>query len=127
VRNGGRTALRGSSALDGKRRAALVLSLKGETTAAGAVRRHGLKVAEVEEWRERFLLVLAATSFTSCRFPHVVMRAGSAPRCGPSLPFLALFTLLGEDHTASASLNLWPAYLSRLGQAASRTNQSGSG
>ncbi|HEY6386759.1 MAG TPA: transposase [Candidatus Acidoferrum sp.] len=39
-----------------KRRAALVLSLlKGETTAADAARRHGLKVAEVEEWRERFL------------------------------------------------------------------------
>ena len=40
-----------------KRRAALVISLlKGETTAAEAARRHGLKVAEVEEWRERFLL-----------------------------------------------------------------------
>ena len=40
-----------------KRRAALVLSLlKGETTAVEAARRHGLKVAEVEEWRERFLL-----------------------------------------------------------------------
>jgi transposase-like protein len=40
-----------------KRRAALVLSvLRGETTAAEAVRRHGLKVAEVEEWRERFLV-----------------------------------------------------------------------
>jgi hypothetical protein len=39
------------------RRSALVLSLlKGETTAADAARRHGLKVAEVEEWRERFLL-----------------------------------------------------------------------
>ena len=39
-----------------KRRAALVLSLlRGETTAADAARRHGLKVAEVE-WRERFLL-----------------------------------------------------------------------
>jgi transposase-like protein len=39
------------------RRAALVLSLlKGETTVADAARRHGLKVAEVEEWRERFLL-----------------------------------------------------------------------
>jgi hypothetical protein len=38
------------------RRAALVLSLlKGETTAAEAARRHGLKVAEVEDWRERFL------------------------------------------------------------------------
>jgi transposase-like protein len=40
-----------------KRRAALVISvLRGETTAAEAARRHGLKVAEVEEWRERFLL-----------------------------------------------------------------------
>jgi transposase-like protein len=40
-----------------KRRAALVISLlKGETTVAEAARRHGLKVAEVEEWRDRFLL-----------------------------------------------------------------------
>jgi transposase-like protein len=40
-----------------KRRAALVMSLlKGETTVAEAARRHGLKVAEVEDWRERFLL-----------------------------------------------------------------------
>ena len=40
-----------------KRRAALVLSLlKGETTVAEAARRHGLKVAEVEDWRDRFLL-----------------------------------------------------------------------
>jgi transposase-like protein len=40
-----------------KRRAALVISLlKGETTAAEAARRHGLKLAEVEDWRERFLL-----------------------------------------------------------------------
>ena len=40
-----------------KRRAALVISLlKGETTAAEAARRHGLRVAEVEEWRDRFLL-----------------------------------------------------------------------
>ena len=30
--------------------------LKGETTAAEAARRHGLKVAEVEDWRDRFLL-----------------------------------------------------------------------
>ncbi len=30
--------------------------LKGETTVAEAARRHGLKVAEVEEWRDRFLL-----------------------------------------------------------------------
>jgi hypothetical protein len=40
-----------------KRRSALVISLlKGETTVAEAARRHGLKVAEVEEGRERFLL-----------------------------------------------------------------------
>jgi hypothetical protein len=40
-----------------KRRAAPVISLlKGETTAAEAARRHGLKMAEVEEWRDRFLL-----------------------------------------------------------------------
>jgi transposase-like protein len=39
-----------------KRRVALVLSiLKGETSVAEAARRHGLKVAEVEDWRDRFL------------------------------------------------------------------------
>jgi transposase-like protein len=39
-----------------KRRAALVLSiLKGETSVAEAARRHALTVAEVEDWRERFL------------------------------------------------------------------------
>jgi len=40
-----------------KRRAALVLNvLKGETTIAEAARRHGLTGAEIEQWRERFLL-----------------------------------------------------------------------
>jgi transposase-like protein len=40
-----------------KRRATLVFSiLKGETSVAEAARRHGLTVAEVEDWRDRFLL-----------------------------------------------------------------------
>jgi len=40
-----------------KWRASLVLSiLKGETSAQAAARKHGLTVAEVEEWRDRFLL-----------------------------------------------------------------------
>lgn len=40
-----------------KRRAALVLSIvKGETSAPEAARKHGLTVAEVESWKERFLL-----------------------------------------------------------------------
>lgn len=39
-----------------KRRAALVLSiLRGETSAQEAARKHGLRVAEIEAWRERFL------------------------------------------------------------------------
>ena len=39
-----------------KRRSALVLEiLRGEISSAEAARRHGLTVAEVEEWRERFL------------------------------------------------------------------------
>src|SRR5262249_2324977 len=39
-----------------KRRVALVLSiLRGETSVAEAARKHGLTVAEVEEWQERFL------------------------------------------------------------------------
>ncbi len=40
-----------------KRRAALILSiLKGETSVAEAARKHGLTVAEVEDWQERVLL-----------------------------------------------------------------------
>jgi len=40
-----------------KRRVALVVSIiKGETSVAAAARKHGLTVAEVEEWRDRFLL-----------------------------------------------------------------------
>jgi transposase-like protein len=40
-----------------KRRSALVLTiLKGETSVREAARPHGLKVAEVEDWRDKFLL-----------------------------------------------------------------------
>ncbi len=40
-----------------KRRVALVVSiLKGETSVAEAARKHALTVAEVEDWRDRFLL-----------------------------------------------------------------------
>ncbi len=40
-----------------KRKAALVLSiLRGETSIQEAARKHGLTVAEVEDWKERFLL-----------------------------------------------------------------------
>ena len=40
-----------------KRKAALVLSImKGETSIAEAARKHGLTVAEVEGWRDRFVL-----------------------------------------------------------------------
>jgi transposase-like protein len=39
-----------------KRRSALVLEiLRGDTTAAEAARKHGLTVAEVDDWKERFL------------------------------------------------------------------------
>jgi transposase-like protein len=39
-----------------KRRTALVLQiLQGETSAQEAARKHGLTVAEVEDWKERFL------------------------------------------------------------------------
>ena len=39
-----------------KRRAALVLTiLRGETSVAQAARQHALTVAEIEEWKERFL------------------------------------------------------------------------
>ena len=40
-----------------KRKAALVLSvIKGETSIAESARKHGLTVAEVEEWKDRFVL-----------------------------------------------------------------------
>ncbi len=40
-----------------KRRVALVVSiLKGETSVQQAARKHGLTVAEIEDWQERFLL-----------------------------------------------------------------------
>jgi transposase-like protein len=40
-----------------KRRAALVLAiLKGETTAVEAARKHDLTVADIESWRDTFLL-----------------------------------------------------------------------
>ena len=46
----------GSKRWTAKRRAALVLAiLRGETSVAEAARQQGLTVAEVEEWRERFL------------------------------------------------------------------------
>ena len=39
-----------------KRRVALVTSiLRGETTSKEAARKHGLTVAEVEDWQEKFL------------------------------------------------------------------------
>ena len=40
-----------------KRRSALVMTiLRGETSVQEAARKHGLTVAEVEQWRDRFLL-----------------------------------------------------------------------
>jgi transposase-like protein len=40
-----------------KRRVALVTSiLKGETSVQEAARKHGLTVAEVEDWKEKFLV-----------------------------------------------------------------------
>ncbi len=39
-----------------KRRSALVLEiLRGDCSVAEAARRHGLTVAEIEDWRDRFL------------------------------------------------------------------------
>ena len=39
-----------------KRKVAVVLSiLKGETTVVEAARKHGLTVADIEEWKDRFL------------------------------------------------------------------------
>jgi len=40
-----------------KRKGALVLSiLRGETTVQEAARQHGLTVAEVQDWRDKFLI-----------------------------------------------------------------------
>ncbi len=39
-----------------KRRAALIVSiLRGETTAQEASRQHGLTIAEIDDWKEKFL------------------------------------------------------------------------
>ena len=57
VANGRGSTSTGSAALDGQASCSLIISLlKGETTAVEAARRHGLKVADVEGWRDRFLL-----------------------------------------------------------------------
>ena len=48
-----------------KRRVALVLSIvRGETSVAEAARKHGLTVAEIEDWQER-LLAAAENSLRS--------------------------------------------------------------
>lgn len=40
-----------------KRRSALIVSIvRGETSVQEAARQHGLTVAEIEDWRERFFL-----------------------------------------------------------------------
>ena len=40
-----------------KRRTALIVSIvRGDTSAQEAARQHGLTVAEIEDWRERFFL-----------------------------------------------------------------------
>jgi transposase-like protein len=56
-----------------KRRVALVVSLlKGETSVAEAARLHGLTVAEIEDWREKFLLG-AENALRSCqRSPEIL-------------------------------------------------------
>ena len=39
-----------------KRKSVLILSiLKGETSSAEAARKHGLTIAQVEDWKEKFL------------------------------------------------------------------------
>jgi transposase-like protein len=53
----GRGPSRVSPALDGETSGrASSQYLKGETSAQAAARKHGLTVAEVEDWRDRFLL-----------------------------------------------------------------------
>src|SRR5438093_1278927 len=47
---------RGRTRWTAKRRVALVLSVvRGETSVAEAARKHGLTVAEIEDWQERLL------------------------------------------------------------------------
>ena len=65
--------------------------LKGETTSAEAARRHGPKVAEVEEWRERFLLGAE--------------NAGAAEAAPPALILVALRQQAGAHlHPCSAAI-----------------------
>ena len=61
-----------------KRRSALMLSiLRGETSAQEAARKHGLTVAEVEDWQERFICpVLRTRCARSCvRMRHFVKKS----------------------------------------------------
>ena len=44
------------STIQGRRVALVVNILKGETSVQQAARKHGLTVAEIEDWQERFLL-----------------------------------------------------------------------
>jgi transposase-like protein len=62
-----------------KRRAALVLStVKGDTSAQAAARKHGLTVAEIEEWRDRF--PLAAENALRARPKDEEALSGSSKR-----------------------------------------------
>ena len=69
-----------------KRRAALVLSIvKGETSAQAAARKHGLTVAEVEDWRDRFLLGAENALRARPKDEEALKDEWSAPRfdCSP--------------------------------------------
>jgi hypothetical protein len=104
----------------GQRRATLILNiLKGETSAQAAARKHGLTVAEVEEWRDRFLVgaenALRATpqgprplSWTR-RHRSRPLLVGSVVRPVVVLPALLLPTAgrraAGAGHRGGASAN----------------------
>src|SRR5215813_473724 len=79
-----------------KRRAALVLSIvKAETSAQAAARTHGLTVAEIEEWRDRFLL--AAEN---------ALRPGAEGVLGPEGASIPPLLDLARGHSGSGNGNI---------------------
>ena len=86
-----------------KRRVALVVSiLKGETSVAEAARMHGLTVAEVEDWREKFL-VGAENALRSRPRDEEALKAEQIKKLKQKIGDLVL-----EDDILRAALNSYP-------------------
>jgi hypothetical protein len=84
-----------------KRRAALITSiLRGETSAQEAARKHGLTVAEIEDWKEKAVAAMTeSSSVTSLHFEVVPKRLN----VGGSLHRLRLLRGRGVTRAAASS------------------------